>query len=44
MLYSHSAILLRYLKSKSIQPIYSALHAKSNVKYSGKNIQFRQKK
>ncbi|TBR81565.1 ComF family protein [Campylobacter novaezeelandiae] len=43
MFYSHSAILLRYLKSKSIQPIYSALHAKSNVKYSGKNIQFRQK-
>ncbi|MBK1973796.1 ComF family protein [Campylobacter sp. TTU-622] len=42
LLYSHSAILLRYLKSKNIKPVYGALHAQSNVKYSGQNMQFRQ--
>lgn len=41
-LYSHSAILARYLKSKFIQPLYKVLHAHSQVKYSGQSIAFRQ--
>ncbi|MCX2682305.1 ComF family protein [Campylobacter sp. MIT 21-1685] len=42
-LYSHSAILTKYLKSKTIKPIFSALQAQNQVKYSGKSLDFRQK-
>lgn len=42
-LYSHSAILAKYLKSKNIKPKFHALHAQNPVKYSGKSIIFRQK-
>lgn len=39
--YSHTAILARALKSKSITPVYSALRATSKVRYSGKSYNFR---
>lgn len=41
-LYSHSAILARYLKTKMIKPLYRVLRARSQVKYSGQSIAFRQ--
>ncbi|WP_169752730.1 ComF family protein [Campylobacter mucosalis] len=40
--YSHTAILSRALKSEFIKPIFGALHATSNVKYSGEDLKFRQ--
>lgn len=40
--YSHVAILLKSLSSKSISPIYGAIKAESNVKYSGQSLAFRQ--
>lgn len=42
-LYSHSAVLAKHLKTEFIKPIYGALHAQNEVKYSGKSIAFRQK-
>lgn len=42
-LYSHSAILARNLKSRFVKPIFRVLHAKNEVKYSGKSIEFRRK-
>ncbi|WP_297193042.1 ComF family protein [uncultured Campylobacter sp.] len=42
-LYSHSAILTKHLKSKFVKPKFAVLQAQSNIKYSGKNIEFRLK-
>lgn len=42
-LYSHAAILAKNLKSPFIKPIYRVLHAKNEVKYSGKSVEFRRK-
>ena len=42
-LYSHSAILAKYLKSKSIKPIFNALKAQNHIKYSGQSLNFRMK-
>jgi len=41
-IYSHTAILNSYLKSKSIKPVYNVLRAKNKVKYSGKSREFRE--
>jgi len=41
LLYSHSAILSKHLKSKNIKPIFRALQAKNHLKYSGKSLNFR---
>lgn len=43
LLYSHSAILAKHLKSESIKPIFNTLQAKNSVRYSGKSLSFRQK-
>lgn len=40
--YSHTAIFARALRSKFITPLFGALHATSNVSYSGKDLKFRQ--
>ena len=40
--YSHTAILARAAKSKTLHPIYRVLQAGSNVSYSGKDLKFRQ--
>lgn len=40
--YSHTAILVKFLRSKEIKPIYGALRAQNNVKYAGKSLKFRQ--
>ncbi|ASM37490.1 MAG: ComF family protein [Campylobacter sputorum] len=40
--YSQIAILLKALKSKNIKPIYGALKALCDVKYSGKTLAYRQ--
>lgn len=40
--YSQLAILLKALKGKNIKPIYGALKATSEVKYSGKSLAYRQ--
>lgn len=42
LLYSHSAILAKYLKTDFIQPLFGALHAQNHLKYSGKSLKFRQ--
>lgn len=42
-LYSHSAILLKNLKSKNITIQFNALHAQNKIKYSGKSLNFRKK-
>jgi competence protein ComFC len=39
--YSHTAILNKALKSKSINPLFSKLRAKNRVSYSGKSREFR---
>lgn len=39
--YSHSAILTKSLKSKSIYPIYNTLRAKNNIKFANKDYTFR---
>ncbi|AJC86590.1 ComF family protein [Campylobacter sp. RM16704] len=39
--YSHTAILTHHLKTKFIKPMYHTLQASSEIKYSGKNLQFR---
>ena len=41
--YSHTAILARALKSVEIRPLYTCLHAGSNVSYHGKDLAFRLK-
>jgi competence protein ComFC len=41
--FSHTAILVRHLKSSSIKPIYNVLKASNIVKYAGKDLDFRQK-
>jgi len=41
--YSHTAILSKALKSKTIKPIYNALKAKNNISYSKKSLDFRLK-
>lgn len=41
--YSHTAILARALKNNEIKPLYSALHATSNLSYAGKDLTFRLK-
>ncbi len=41
--FSHNAILVKYLKSDNITPIYSTLKATNIVKYAGKDLLFRQK-
>ncbi|MFQ6341406.1 ComF family protein [Campylobacter sp. VTCC 70190] len=43
MLYSHSAILAKELKSQFIKPVFNVLKAQNRVKYSGKSLEFRQK-
>ncbi len=40
-LYSHTAILNRSLKSRSIKPLFNKLRAKNSVTYSGKSKEFR---
>lgn len=42
-LYSHSAILARHLKTNFVKPLYRVLHSKSNARYSGQSVAFRQK-
>ncbi|HIO91027.1 MAG TPA: ComF family protein [Campylobacterales bacterium] len=39
--YSHTAILAKQLKSKSIKPIYNALRAKNSLSYSNQTLDFR---
>ena len=39
--YSHTAILNKHLKSKSIKPIFNKLRAKNELSYSGKSREFR---
>jgi len=39
--YSHTAILNKSLKSKSIKPIFNALRAENSISYSGKSRAFR---
>ena len=39
--YSHTAILNKYLKSKTIKPLFSKLRAKNSISYSGKSKEFR---
>lgn len=42
-LYSHSAILAKYLKTQFLKPIFGVLQAQNHIKYSGKSLEFRQK-
>jgi len=39
--YSHTAILNKALKSKSIKPLFSKIRSKNNISYSGKTKKFR---
>jgi len=39
--YSHTAILVKNLKSKNIKPLFSVLHATNDVSYAGKTLSFR---
>ena len=39
--FSHTAILTHALQSKKIKPQYNTLHAKNNIKYAGKPLEFR---
>ena len=39
--FSHTAILVKHLKSKSIIPKYDVLKAQNHVKYAGKDLEFR---
>ncbi len=41
--FSHTALLAKHLKSKTIKPIYNSLIAKNRVEYSGKTLDFRLK-
>ena len=41
--YSHSAILLSYLKKCNIIPMYNTLISTNNVDYAGKSLEFREK-
>ena len=39
--YSHTAILANELRAKNLKPIFHALHATSEVSYSGKDLNYR---
>lgn len=39
--FSHSAILAKYLSSKSLKPKYGVIESKSKVVYAGKSLEFR---
>lgn len=39
--YSHTAILAKNLKNKELIPLYNCLQDSSNIRYSGKNLEFR---
>lgn len=39
--YSHTALLVKSIKSKNIKPIFGALRAKNGVSYSGKSLSYR---
>jgi competence protein ComFC len=39
--FSHTAVLANSLKSKNLIPVYSSLKALSNIKYAGKDLDFR---
>jgi competence protein ComFC len=41
--YSHTAILVKSLKSKNIKPIYSKFRSENRVTYSGKSLEYRLK-
>lgn len=41
--FSHTAILVKHLKSKIIKPKYNYLKATNIVKYAGKDLEFRKK-
>lgn len=41
--FSQSAILVSFLKSKNIKPMYSTLKATNKIKYAGKSLEYRQK-
>lgn len=41
--YSHTAILANALKSEVIVPIFGAIHATCDIKYSGESLKFRQR-
>ncbi|MGH2327800.1 ComF family protein [Campylobacter taeniopygiae] len=43
LLYSHSAILAKYLKTQFIKPVFGALYSQNSLKYSGKSLAYRQK-
>lgn len=43
MLYSHSAILAKHLKTRFLKPVFNVLKAQNCIKYSGKSLEFRQK-
>lgn len=41
--YSHTAILIKNMKSKNIIPLYNAIKAKNKIIYKGKSLSFRKK-
>lgn len=41
--FSHTAILTKHLNSKNIKSIFNTLHANNNVKYAGKDLEYRKK-
>jgi competence protein ComFC len=41
--FSQTAILIKYLKSKNIKPVFNTLKASNIVKYAGRDLEFRKK-